>query len=160
MEKAEIRLDPGLGLAARLIVGIIFIASGTLKAAAPPEEFAVVIESYRIIHSQEAILFMATFLPWLEAIIGFSLAFGFYTRAAAVSAGAMLLTFIAALLLTKLRGLELPNCGCFGFGFHPSTWHAVIMDTLLCAVVVQAWRRGSEFLSLDLWCGQEPASRT
>ncbi len=156
MEKA----DSSLGLAARLIIGLVFIVSGTLKAAAPPEEFALVIEYYRIIPSPEAILFLATFLPWLEVIIGFSLVFGFFTRQAAAAAGAMLLTFIAAIFSTKLRGLELPNCGCFGFRFHPTPSQALVLDTLLIATALQAWRRGAERLSLDLWCRQEPASQT
>ncbi len=152
------KTDSSLGLAARILVGLVFVASGTLKAAAAPEEFALVIEYYRIIPSTEVILFVAAFLPWLEVIIGYALIFGFLTRPAATAAGAMLLGFIAAIGSTKLRGLELPNCGCFGFGFHPTPSHALMLDTLLIIVTLQAWRRGERLLSLDLWCRQRPQS--
>jgi len=143
--------DPWLGLAARVLVGLVFIVSGALKAAAPAEEFALVIESYDLVRSADLILVMATFLPWLEVIAGFALVFGYLARPAAAAAGGMLLAFVAAILSTKFRGLELPNCGCFGWGFHPSPSQALVMDALLSAAAAQAFRRGAELLSLDNW---------
>lgn len=138
-------------LAARLVVGLILIISGVMKAAAPPEEFAVVIESYRLLGSADATLTLATFLPWLEVVLGFCLLFGFMTAAAAAAAGSLFVVFIAALLSTFLRGIHLPSCGCFGFGWHPSPLQTILLDSLLAACSFLAFRAGDRLLSLDNW---------
>ena len=49
--------------AVRQALGLVFIASGTLKAAAPPEEFALVIESYGLLSSRDLIMIASAFLP-------------------------------------------------------------------------------------------------
>ena len=145
-------VDPWLGLAARLLVGLVFVFSGTLKAAAPVEEFALVIENYGLVTSRDLILILAAFLPWLEVIFGFALLFGFLTRAAAAAIGGMILAFATAILYTKLKDIRLPNCGCFGFGFHPTPSQELALNGLWAACAVQAFRRGAERLSLDVWC--------
>jgi uncharacterized membrane protein YphA (DoxX/SURF4 family) len=145
-------VDPWLGLAARVLVGLIFVFAGTLKAAAPAEEFALIIENYGLITSRDLILTMAAFLPWFEVIFGFALVFGFLTRAAAAAIGGMVLAFAGAILYTKVYHIRLPNCGCFGFGFHPSPSQELALNGLWAACAVQAFRRGGERLSLDNWC--------
>lgn len=143
----------GAALAARLAVGLILVISGAMKAAAPPEEFAVIIESYQLLSSPDAILTIAAFLPWLEVVLGFCLILGFLTAAAAAAAGGLFVLFISALLLTLSRGIHLPNCGCFGFGWHPSPFQTVALDTFLTACAVLVFRRGRSRLSLDNWRG-------
>ena len=145
-------LDEWSGLAARILIGLVLVVSGTLKAAAPPEEFAVVISSYQLVPFPSLVMLLAVVLPWLEVFIGFSLVFGFLTRWACVGAGGMFLMFIGALLSVKLRHFELPNCGCFGWGFHPTQKQALIFDACLVAATLQAWRRGARKFSLDVWC--------
>jgi len=144
--------DPWLGVAARVLVGLIFVISGTLKAAAPVEEFALVIEYYGVVTSRDLILVLATFLPWLELMLGFALVFGFLTRAAAAGVGGLVLAFAGAIVSTKVRGIELPNCGCFGFGFHPTPSQELALNALWGVCAFQAFRRGSARLSLDNWC--------
>ena len=144
--------DPWLGLAARLLVGLVFVVSGTLKAAAPPEEFAFVIENYGLVTSRDLILILAKFLPWIEVIFGFALLFGFLTRAAAAAIGGMVLVFAAAILYTKLNHILLPNCGCFGFGFHLTLSQELAFNGLWAVCAVQAFRSGAQRLSLDAWC--------
>ena len=144
--------DPWLGLSARLIIGLVFVVSGTLKAAAPAEEFALVIENYGLVSSRDFILTLAAFLPWIEVVVGFALLFGFLTRAAAAAVGGMACTFAAAILYTKINHIILPNCGCFGFGFHPSPSQELALNGLWAACAIQAFRRGADRLSLDNWC--------
>jgi uncharacterized membrane protein YphA (DoxX/SURF4 family) len=144
--------DPWLGLAARILIGLVFVISGTLKAAAPVEEFALVIENYGLVSSHDLILTLAAFLPWLEVIFGFALLFGFLTRAAAAAVGGMVLSFITAILHTKINHIVLPNCGCFGFGFHPTPSQELALNGLWAACAVQAFRQGADRLSLDNWC--------
>jgi uncharacterized membrane protein YphA (DoxX/SURF4 family) len=144
--------DSWLGLTARLLVGLVFVVSGTLKAAAPPEEFALVIENYGLLSSRDLIMTMAAFLPWLEVIFGFALVFGFLTRAAAAAVGGMILAFATAIIYTKIEDIRLPNCGCFGFGLHPTPSQELAMNGLWAACAVQAFRRGAARISLDNWC--------
>ena len=144
-------VDPWLGLSARLLVGLVFVISGTLKAAAP-EEFAFVIKNYGLVTSPELILDISTFLPWLEVLFGFALLFGFLTRAAAAAVGGMVLAFASAIILTKLKGIRLANCGCFGFGFHPTPSQELALNGLWAACAFQAFRQGAGRFSLDDWC--------
>jgi uncharacterized membrane protein YphA (DoxX/SURF4 family) len=153
--------DPWLGLAARVILGLVFVAAGTLKAAAPAEEFALVIESYGLVSSRDLILILATFMPWLEVVFGYTLAFGFLTRLSAAVIGGMVASFAFAILFTILKGIHLPDCGCFGFGLRLTQHQELAMNGLWAACAVQAFRRGSRRLSLDNWCGAaDPARRT
>ena len=144
--------DPWLGLSARLLLGLVFVVSGTLKAAAPIEEFSLVIENYGLVSSRDLILILAAFLPWLEVIFGFALLFGFLTRAAAAAIGGMVIAFATAILYTKIKDIRLPNCGCFGFGLHPTPSQELAFNGLWAACSVQAFRRGAKYLSLDAWC--------
>ena len=79
------------------------------------------------------------------------MALGFLTRAAAAACGTLLFSFIFALLSTKLRGISLPHCGCFGGGIHLSTWQALLLDTVLVAGAWLAYKGGRRKASLDNW---------
>ncbi len=138
------------GLAGRLIVGGVLVVAGALKAARPAEEFAYVIDAYRVVSSVYS-LNLARMLPWIEMFLGFSLVIGNWTKAGAVSAGILLAGFLSALLSLPLRGLSLPDCGCFGGGFHPSIAHAVLMDAVLLFLCVPAFLGGERAPSWDAW---------
>ena len=45
----KIDLKDILGIAARLVLGGVFVYSGWLKAVAPAEEFAYAIETYKVV---------------------------------------------------------------------------------------------------------------
>ena len=143
------------GVAARVALGLLFIVSGAMKASTPAEEFSVVIESYQIL-PVDMCLTLATFLPWFELLIGYALLSGCMTKKAAVAGGGLLLCFIGAIASTKLRGIELPNCGCFGMRFHPSTTMTLAMDTFMAGIAVLAYQKGDSRLSLDRWAQGAP----
>lgn len=148
------------GLIARLAIGGVLIVAGTSKLSAPPEEFAVVIESYDLV-SPDAAQTLAAFLPWGELLLGFALIFGFFTPAASLLSGAMFVSFIGALLSTKARGIELPNCGCFGGSFHPKPSVTMLMDAVLVLAAYAAFFHGSRLWSLDNWAeGRYTPGRT
>lgn len=151
--KTPPRASSGLiwaALAARLLAGLVLVASGTMKASAPAEEFALIISAYDIVPEPMA-LTLATFLPWAELLIGFSLIFGYFTRAAASAAIGLFAVFLAALLSLKARGIELPNCGCFGQGWHMPPSATMGMDAALLLLAILAWRAGASRASLDNW---------
>ena len=139
-----------VALAARVIVGVLLIYSGLEKAAAPVEEFMVVISGFQILPEPHVRLF-AHLIPWTELIAGSFFLLGLWTRAAAVVCGGLSLSFFFGLLSTYLRGVPLPNCGCFGGSIHLKPWQAMMLDAFLIACAATAWLKGPGRLALDRW---------
>ena len=137
-------------MAARVLLGATLIFSGASKVSAPSEEFAVVIEAYNLVPA-DAAQSLAALLPWAELVLGFALLLGYFTQQAALAAAAMLVVFIGAILSTKARGIELPNCGCFGASFHPKPMVTVALDALLLVTAAAAYAYGACRISLDNW---------
>lgn len=138
------------GLAARVVLGSVLIFSGGSKRAQPVEEFAVVVESYGILPA-DASQSAAAVLPWVELFLGFALVFGYFTPLSSAAAGGLFCVFLLALISTKARGIELPNCGCFGGGVHMPTWVTMMMDSVLLLLSAVAFKFGGLALSLDKW---------
>ncbi|MBI3289218.1 MAG: DoxX family protein [Elusimicrobia bacterium] len=139
-----------LGVAARLIVGGVLVYAGASKAAGAAEEFALVIGAYQVL-PPEMNLTLATFLPWVELIVGWSLILGLRLHAAAVASCALFAAFLAALLSVQVRGIELPTCGCFGDSLHFTTLQALLFDSALAGLSFLAWKSAPAPLSLDSW---------
>lgn len=150
----EMTATPGwlwAALAARLIVGTLLTVSGTLKAAGPAEEFALIIHYYNLV-SPDMELTLATFLPWAELLIGLSLIGGYFTRQAAAAADGLFLMFITAVGSALARGIPLPNCGCFGSGWHPGMSTTIIADCAFLLLALLVAMTKASLLSLDNWC--------
>jgi len=141
---------PVAGLLARVILGIVFAASGLQKAAAPPQEFAAVVDTYRIL-SSDLVLPFAAGVPWAELIMGLFLLAGNMTRFAAASIGIMLLSFILAILSALVRNIPLENCGCFGSMIELTPLQALGLDAVLLMLAVVAFRHGKALFSMDRW---------
>lgn len=139
-----------LGVLGRLLVGLVLVYAGATKAAAPREEFALIISYYRIL-PPDLTLSMAGLLPWAELLIGWSLLLGVMTRYAAAAAGGLFGAFLLALASTVARGFELPNCGCFGDALHFTIPQALLFDSCLLALCYAAFKGGEALLSLDKW---------
>lgn len=153
--RAEPQWQAWLGLTARVAVGVVMLVSGIHKASAPAEDFMVVLESYDILPEPHLRLF-ATLMPWAETLGGAFLLGGLFTRAAAATTGALGAAFFAALAYTKFRGIELPNCGCFGQAIHLERWQAMLLDVAVISLSVSAWHWGRRKLSLDGWVEAAP----
>lgn len=139
-----------LALLARLLVGAVLVYAGASKAAAPAEEFALVIGNYDLVPMSLA-LPIAGILPWLEIIVGWALILGVETNMAAGAALAMTATFLAAIGSVLARGIQIPNCGCFGEGLHFTPAHAFLFDSLLAAASWIAFKAEPGPASLDSW---------
>lgn len=96
---------------ARAIVGLAFVVAGTTKAI-HPATFITDIWSYRLVPEPWA-YWVAAFLPWLEIVTGAALITSRQHRGARLLAGVMLLVFLAAIIVSWARGLDIA-CGCFG----------------------------------------------
>jgi len=136
-----------LGIAARFIVGGVFIYAGWLKAVAPAEELAYAIETYKTVPASLTI-FIAMVVPWLEIYLGLFLITGVFTAYSALCLGATLLGFEGLLLQAIIRKLPVTSCGCFGASKSGSLSHEFIQNLVLLALTALAWKHGKK-LSID-----------
>ena len=119
---------------ASLVLGAVFLLSGTLKVAAP-----------RQWHAQSADLgvphMVAVVLPFVELPVGALLVTQLGRRPVAACAGALLVAF-TALLVVRLRQGRRPPCACFGaLTSKPIGWGDVVrnLGLLMVAAVIVAW---------------------
>ncbi|MEE8424277.1 MAG: MauE/DoxX family redox-associated membrane protein [Elusimicrobiota bacterium] len=143
-------LPPIVGPIGRSLVGLLLLVSGFHKATAPAEEFAVVLEAYRLLPAG-IIPTLSYAVPFIEILLGLSLLLGFSPRRASAAAGGLFLLFIAALASTMLRGIPLENCGCFGGDIHLTPAQAIGLDSLLVCLSYLAYRAGEFWAPLNSW---------
>jgi uncharacterized membrane protein YphA (DoxX/SURF4 family) len=110
----------------RLTLAGIFIFSGIQKAS-QTLQFAVAIAGYQLV-PERLILPLATYLPWLEILLGVALLVGWKLQYFSEATAGLLLFFIIVLTITYARGIK-ADCGCFGFG-EPITWKTLVRDSL------------------------------
>ncbi len=101
---------PHFVLLTRTFLGLLFIVS-SLEKIVDPAAFAHSIGNYKILPPFLPMT-VATILPWLELLCGFSLLFGIFIRGSAFLLSAMLIVFTLAVTSGILRGLDI-SCGCF-----------------------------------------------
>ena len=99
--------------ASRVLLAGVFLYGGYTKLQAELQ-FAAAIAGYRLL-PDNLILPVATYLPWLEILLGVLLLAGWYSRYVAGFAAGLLAFFIIIMTITYLRGIE-ADCGCFGVG--------------------------------------------
>jgi uncharacterized membrane protein YphA (DoxX/SURF4 family) len=102
-----------LTLAARLVIGALFVYASIHKLM-NPAEFAVSIRNYLIVPPEWS-NFIALTLPWVEIAAGVFLVLGVQTKPSALLTTGMLGIFLAALVYAFSIGLDI-DCGCFSSG--------------------------------------------
>lgn len=137
------RVREGAHLAARLLVGSVLLATAVGKAL-DVGGFVAVIESYELVTGALASLAALFFINAEGALAG-ALLLGRGARPAAWGSVALHVGLGLVATLTLLRGIAVPNCGCFGvFLARPLTWSTPFEDlgmalvSLICALT---WRR-------------------
>jgi len=101
-----------IAVAARLIVGGLFIVSAIGKIA-DPGAFLKEVRDYQML-PLVATNAVAYILPWLELFAGALLITGLWRGEAALIIAALLVVFTVAKTWTYARGIELSGCGCGG----------------------------------------------
>ena len=96
-------------LAARIVVGLVFLLYG-LDKIAHPDDFARAIANYRLL-PEALVNLVAVTLPWVELACGLLLLAGQWVRSAALVSAFLLCVFVVAVSITLARGLDI-NCGC------------------------------------------------
>ncbi|MEJ6617974.1 MAG: MauE/DoxX family redox-associated membrane protein [Candidatus Planktophila sp.] len=107
------RLQPWLGLAARLILGGVLFAAGYLKVGSP-DKSQMAVRAYELLPISIANL-LGLVLPAIEIAIGALIVLGAVTRVVAALGGFTMFIFIIAIAQAWARGLNI-DCGCFGGG--------------------------------------------
>lgn len=101
------------GLAARLVVGAVWLVAGGLKITHPDASIAAV-RAYDLLPSS-LVEPVGLLLPALELVVGLALVLGVLTRGAAVVSGLLFVAFLVGIISVWARGMEI-DCGCFGGG--------------------------------------------
>lgn len=138
-------------LAARILIGSIYLYAGFTKLTEPVENFIGVITSYEIIPYFMAAP-VAYILPWFEVIFGSFLILGYLTRVSVLVVGLISLSFVGLMALTYLKTGAFPaNCGCFGEGspIHFTGGQILILDSAVVLLTLAMVFRPSHPLSLD-----------
>jgi putative oxidoreductase len=121
-----------------LMFGAVFIYAGALKAS-DPMTFLDDVRSFQILPDPYA-AWLALALPWLEIFSGLAVITGLLRHGGLLTLNALLLVFLAAILLSWARGLDL-SCGCFGGDTSASNYPTLILrDLALLALGFACWK--------------------
>ncbi len=107
-------------VAARIILGLVFVYAAYTKLRQPWLVFAMSIDAYQIL-PENGVLAVARVVPWLELAIGILLLSGYWLGWAAPAATLLLLTFFGIMVRAWFQGRGI-DCGCFGVGEALSGW--------------------------------------
>ncbi|MDR0849847.1 MAG: DoxX family membrane protein [Propionibacteriaceae bacterium] len=142
-------------LAARLILGIVFIIAGVGKIGNLTQSVAAT-NAYQILPSSVAQI-VGYALPFCEVGLGLVLVAGLFTRVAGALGGLLQLAFIIAIASVWARGISI-DCGCFGNGGPVDPVQAVknypwdiLRDVGLLACGAWLVFLGKPFLAIDSW---------
>ncbi len=113
MKETFLKLQPWLGLIARLTLGVVLFLAGYLKVD-ELEISQMAVRAYEMLPISVA-NFLGIVIPFFELAIGLLLILGAATRLMAALGGALMVVFIIAIAQAWARGLSI-DCGCFGGG--------------------------------------------
>ena len=123
--------------------GLQYLIGGTVAVSAFAKAldvsgFAEVLRTYQAF--PDSTLFpLALIITTLELGLGVWILWGHRLHISATTAAIMNVGYAGWMVLTLLRGLHLPNCGCFGVFFaRPLTWATPLEDLVfagLCLIL-------------------------
>ncbi len=107
------RVAPWISTVVRVVLGGVLLVAGGLKVI-DPQSSVQAVQAYELL-PEELARIVGWGLPFVEIAVGLLLILGLFTRAAAITAGILMVAFIAAVAWAAARGLSI-DCGCFGGG--------------------------------------------
>jgi uncharacterized membrane protein YphA (DoxX/SURF4 family) len=119
---------PWITLGARLLLGVVLLLAGYLKAKSPGQA-QMAVRAFELLPVGVANIFGLA-LPWLEIGAGALLILGIAVRYAAIFGGLSMFLFIIAISSAWARGLSI-DCGCFGGGGQVAAGHAKYLQEIL-----------------------------
>lgn len=120
-----------VGAAAAVVVGVVLVVAGASKLAAGP---AWPVNARNLGAPAWAI----PVVPWIELLVGATLAVQLAPPYPAIAATALLVAF-SVLIAARLRAGERPVCACFGqWSATPLGAHHLVRNGVLAALAVVA----------------------
>jgi len=97
----------------RILIGLLFIVSGSEKIIGPYQNFLYVVQSYELLNpALEEVT--AHVFPWIELLLGVFLLLGLWSRWAIRGLMGLVVIFLIVVGQALYRGLPISECGCFG----------------------------------------------
>ena len=114
-------------------IGGVLVVSAFAKAL-DLSGFAEVLRTYRAF-PDSTLLPLALTITTLELGLGIWIVWGRQLQRSATAAAIMNVGYAGWMVVTLLRGLHLPNCGCFGVFFaRPLTWVTPFEDLVFAGL--------------------------
>ncbi|NBY18819.1 DoxX family membrane protein [bacterium] len=114
----------------QLLLGLLFLTT-SLGKLLDNRGFSEVLRTYQLFPAS-LLMPLALSISLSEFFLGSWIILNLKTRLCANIALAINIFYLLLAVATNLRGLKLPNCGCFGvFLARPMTWMTVIEDIIV-----------------------------
>ena len=144
---------PWVAVAARVLVGGLFVFSGISKLILPHGEVMALVKQYQVI-PDFLVSPIAAGLPWLELASGTALCIGFLTTPAAWLVGIQLVSFSLLMVVVLVAQIPVDDCGCFGnLGIRETPLHVLIRDLILLGMLASVLVRRHDAWGIDAWSG-------
>jgi uncharacterized membrane protein YphA (DoxX/SURF4 family) len=127
-----------LRLISRIIVGIVFIFSGTVKAVDPlgsAYKFSDYFQAFNLEFLKPFALPLAIILFTAEFISGFALLSGYRRKTGLWGVMILMLIFTPLTLILAITN-PVSDCGCFGDAIHLTNWQTFWKNVVLMIMVV------------------------
>ena len=150
----RINATPWVAVAARIVVGGLFVFSGISKLILPHGEVMALVKQYQVIPDL-LVSPVAAGLPWLELASGAALCIGFLTTPAAWLVGAQLVSFSLLMVVVLIAQIPIEDCGCFGnLGIRETPLHVLVRDLVLLGILASVLGRRQDAWSIDAWASE------
>lgn len=144
---------PWVAVAARVLVGGLFVFSGISKLILPHGEVMSLVKQYQVI-PDFLVAPIAAGLPWVELASGTALCIGFLTTPAAWLVGVQLVSFSVLMVVVLVAQIPIDDCGCFGnLGIRETPLHVLIRDLILLGILAFVLARRDDAWGIDAWAG-------
>lgn len=158
MSGVKVAIASALLLACRILVGGVLVVAAFFKlwGDGASARFYETVKAYDLLPKHLNIV--ATFaFPWLEAVAGVCLIVGLWTRAAALVASALFVSFIYAIAIVIRSGVGPDDCGCLGklneyiqiCPKGPPGWCNIWMDIALLGLALVVLFAGPGVVAVD-----------
>jgi hypothetical protein len=118
---------------ARLLIGGVLLASALGKSL-DLQGFIDVLVTYRLFPDW-SLAPLALGITGIEWVLAVWILVGWQLSTAALIALSLNGLYAIGLIITLLRGLDLPNCGCYGVFFpQPLRWYSPLEDLVLVGI--------------------------
>jgi hypothetical protein len=127
-----------LRLSSRILTGLVFIFSGTVKAIDPlgsAYKFHDYFQAFHLSYLNGLCLFLSVLLSTTEFIAGFSVLTGLGRKAGIWLAFLLMVVFTPLTLVLAINN-PVSDCGCFGDAIHLSNWQTFGKNLILLAAAI------------------------